>query len=215
MEDMKAAAELLKVKEDSNSIEVLSAYQNLIETFVKPATFKNITNAKCTLIRNIIEEQLKSKPQFKIELPPGFNACEACRGTGERYRFERVEIIDNKCKSCKGSGIRTEPCKACNATGTTDHKGKKRICFTCKGTKIYKFEKTLKRTQPQHCKECGGTGNRKRIVLTGKIDLHTQCKICKGTGKKKIKKIQPPSNPVLTKDIADIIRNQLPSISER
>jgi len=214
MNDLKTATRLLKVKEDSTSIEVLSAYQNLTETFVNPNKFKDITNAKCLMIRNIIEEQLKSKPKFEIELPPGFNACEACKGTGEKYRFERVEIIDNKCKSCRGSGIQTEPCKACNATGKAIYKGKKRICFTCKGTKIYKFEKTLKRTQPQYCKECGGTGNRKRIVLTGKIDLHTQCKICRGTGKKKIKKRQPPLNPVITQDIAVIIRGQLTSTSE-
>jgi len=213
MENIKAATELLKIKEDSNSIEVLSAYQNLTETFLEPTIFKNITKAKCLMIRNIIEEQLKSKPQFKIELPPGFNPCEACKGTGEKYRFERVEIIDNKCKSCRGSGIRTEPCKTCNVTGTIDHKGKKKTCPTCKGTKIYKFEKTLKRTQPQYCKECGGTGNRKRIVLTGKIDLHTQCKLCRGTGKKKTKKKQHLSNPVLTEDIATIIHNQLNSTS--
>ena len=126
MRDLKAAARLLKVKENSTSIEVLSAYQNLTETFVNPNKFKDITNAKCLIIRNIIEEQLKSKPQFEIELPPGFNACEACKGTGEKYRFERVEIIDNKCKSCRGSGIRTEPCKACNASGTVNCKGKKK-----------------------------------------------------------------------------------------
>ena len=215
MENIKTAAALLGIQENSSSIEVLSKYQKLTKISTHSRLFKNITKAKCTMIRHIIEEQLKHKPRFEIKIPPKFDVCEACKGTGEKYRFERVEIIDNKCEGCGGSGYRTEPCKTCNATGTVIYKGQKRKCPTCKGTKVYKFKKNSKRIQPQYCKICGGSGNRKRVVLTGKIDLHTQCKLCKGTGMKKTKKKQPSiSNPVLTKDIGIIIQEQLTSSSK-
>lgn len=200
------ATDLLGLQTDYKDITVLQMYKTIFEETSRKIQRKKLTEAKNLIIRDIIEKQLTEQNFFNIEVPPDFNPCGSCKGTGEIYRLEIIKIVD-KCSYCKGTGIYTEPCKRCNGTGLIDNKK----CPTCKGTKIYVHKKMFpKRPESKICGKCNGSGDVIKIIKTGKIDIHTTCIVCKGTGTKKIKQKRDLSHPVITKDIGKIIKEQLP-----
>ncbi len=207
MEDLAAATKLLNVSKESNETQVLSIYQRMLTNSTTQQRTRDLIKAKNIVIQSIIEKQLKQSRFFTLKIPPEFSACETCRGTGQIYKL-RVEVTDT-CRSCRGTGIRTEPCKHCDGTGSKiTSKGKKK-CPTCKGTRIYRFKKGPKRLEDEPCKDCLGTGNKKRLILTGRIEKHTTCISCKGIGIKDFhfKKVRRLPNPVLKQDLGSIIKD--------
>jgi len=202
MLNLEEAIHTLNIPNDSNDIQVLSTFKNLYEESNRVHR-KELIEAKNLLIRSIIEKQLHEQNFFNIEVPPNFNACDTCKGTGEIYRLEVISVID-KCSFCNGSGIHTEKCKRCNGTG--EIQGRK--CPTCKGSKIYIFRKNSNRQEDRKCEQCGGSGDVTKIIKTGRINIHTTCTVCRGSGMKKVRK-RTLSNPVLTKDVGKIIKEQL------
>jgi len=199
---LEEASNLLNIPGDSNDVQVLSTFKELYEESNRSQR-KELVGAKNLLIRTIIEKQLNKQKFFNIEVPPNFNACDACKGTGEIYRLEVISITD-KCSFCNGSGIHTEECKRCHGSG--EIQGRK--CPTCKGSKIYIFRKNSKRQENRDCEQCGGSGDVIKLIKTGRIDIHTTCIICKGSGMKKVRKRTLP-NPVVPKDMGKIIKEQL------
>lgn len=207
MKEFETATKLLNVSKESNETQVLSTYQHMLSNSTTQQRTKDLIKAKNIIIQSIVEKQLTQSRYFNLKTPPDFNACETCKGTGQIYKL-RVEVTD-ACRSCKGTGIRTEPCKHCDGTGTKiTSKGKKK-CPTCKGTRIYQFKKGPKRLEDEPCPVCLGTGNKKRLILTGRIEKHTTCITCKGIGIKdfRFKKVRRLSNPVLKKDLGSVIKN--------
>lgn len=205
-EELLKATDLLGLQTDYKDTMVLQTYKNIFEETSRKVQKKKLTEAKNLIIRNIVEKQLTEQNFFNIEVPPDFNPCGSCKGTGEIYRLEIIRIID-KCSYCKGSGIYTEPCKRCNATGLI---GDKR-CPTCKGTKIYVYKKMFpKRLEDKICEQCNGSGDAVKIIKTGKIDISTTCITCRGSGMRKVKHKRSLPHPVITKDIGKVIKEQLP-----
>ena len=205
-EELLKATDLLGLQTDYKDTTVLQTYKNIFEETNRKIQKKKLTEAKNLIIRDIIEKQLTEQNFFSIEVPPDFNPCESCRGTGEIYRLEIIKIVD-KCSYCKGSGTYTEPCKRCNGTGLIDNKK----CPTCKGTKIYVHKKMFpKRPEDKRCSHCNGSGDAIKIIKTGKIDIHTTCITCRGSGMKKVKYKRSLPHPVITKDIGKVIKEQLP-----
>lgn len=207
MEELETATKLLNVSKESNETQVLLTYQRMLNDSTTQQRTKNLIKAKNTVIQSIIEKQLKQNRFFTLKIPPDFNACGTCKGTGQIYKL-RVEVTDT-CKSCRGTGVRTESCKHCKGTGSKiTSKGKKK-CPTCKGTRVYQFKKGPKRLKDEPCQNCLGTGNKKRLILTGRIEKHTTCITCRGIGIKdfRFKKIRRLSNPVLKQDLGSVIKN--------
>jgi len=205
-EELLKATDLLGLETDYKDTTVLQTYKNIFEETNRKRQKKQLTEAKNLIIRDIIEKQLTEQNFFNIEVPPDFNPCGSCKGTGEIYRLEIIRIID-KCSYCKGSGIYTEPCKRCSATGLIDDKR----CPTCKGTKIYIYKKMFpKRLEDKICEQCNGSGDAVKIIKTGKIDISTTCITCRGSGMRKVKHKRSLPHPVITKDIGKVIKEQLP-----
>ena len=150
-------------------------------------------------------------------LIPFENACFACHGTGERYKFFKQTAVV-PCKFCDG-GTKVIDCPSCKGTGTfrkwsKDNGGYVGVdCIKC--DKDADNKPTGKRTVK--CFKCHGTGDFKKLVIAPKIEETTHCRTCKGRGfvvdeqpkqqKAKIveRKTQPLSNPVLSTALADKI----------
>ena len=108
------------------------------------------------------------------------------RSLRERGYFDLAQIIplEQVCSNCNGTGnkfkfFKDRPktgCKACNGTGVRKNRSK---CLTCGGTGV--FEK-----------------NRLEAVIKSK----NECLACKGKGLPP----DPPQNPVLTPDLAELVK---------
>jgi len=110
--------------------------------------------------------------------------CKFCKGVGAIPFMEVVYIPHcKKCPSCEGSGIKTEPCRACKGTGK---KGRD-ICGLCKGSGKYEYKKNKSRKTNAVCPECSGLKFVGCYKTTGRIIRAQQCSVCKGKGQVKLK----------------------------
>ena len=168
--------------------------------------------AKNQLIQLLVSSQMKAQRYFEIT-SPFENTCIACRGTGELYKFKRKTVKVN-CHICAGKKKIKVKCRKCKGTGRFQKRWKggggiNVTCQTCKG----KGEVYIK------CVECRGKGKIPKVVPDHEIKSTTPCKHCEQLGftsniPKKVKphkkkKEYRPSNPVLSANLAEKIKESI------
>ncbi len=167
--------------------------------------------AKNQLLQIIVSSQMKAQRYFEI-ISPFENTCIACRGTGEIYKFKRKTVQVN-CHICAGKKKVKVKCRSCKGTGRFKKRWKSGggidvSCRTCGGEK----EIFIK------CIECRGKGKKRKIVPDHEISSTTPCKHCQQLGftsnvpkkaKMKTKKEYHPNNPVLSANLAEMIKDKI------
>lgn len=126
---------------DPNISDPTWVLSNFKKAWEKDPTTENLILAKHTLIRHIVSTQMKERRYFSVESPFD-TTCIACRGTGEIFKFNKLEAVDIRCPVCSGEK---------EIDGVT--------CSRCLGNgKIKKafYDHTLKSTTP--CKQCNELG---------------------------------------------------------
>jgi hypothetical protein len=162
-------------------------------------------DAKNHLLRNLVSSQMKAERYFEV-ISPFENSCSICKGTGEIYKFKR-KIVQVNCHICAGKKKVKVKCPSCKGTGRFQKRWKggggiNVSCKTCSG----------KKTVAAKCSECLGSGKKSKDVPDHRIKSTTSCKRCQQLGfieNKPIKKKYQPVNPVLTKTLADKIKDQI------
>jgi len=186
----------------------------------KTRMLKPLTEAKNILLRDQIEQMIEKEGRFDLaDMIPFEEACLACKGTGELYKFFRKAA--------------TVPCKFCTDGKPEDNGYVFITCRACKGTKRYKKQQKgltinvectrchkdeegkptgLERVK---CRACLGKGTFRKLVIDSKIKSTTHCRHCKGRGfvlpeppAKKVKAASKkhhapatPNNPVISADL--------------
>ncbi len=203
MKIIETAKRTLGIGGNFDEIIVLGNFNDLMEKASDPI----LIDSKNTLIRDIIERQLRPNPEkpYRIRVP--FKGCKACKGTGETYRFEYKPEKEN-CKHCDENGVRVEMCTRCFGKGKRYSKKDKIMirCFGCEGSGKYVFSKGKDRDKDIKCRVCRGKSYREKLVPTGKIIGHAECKVCKGTGKRPEEKF---GTSVLSSEMALLLKGKL------
>ncbi len=185
---------MLKVTEESSISDILESFERLNGS--KPGS--DLIEPKNVLVRLAIMREIEKNHFFSVKPEFAGTTCKACRGTGELYRFER-KTIEVVCKTCgSDEGILKIDCPDCKGTGTFIRKdGKGTKCHRCKGDKKVIIT----------CPTCHGHGKTKTQKIQPKILATTPCNRCKEVG------FFPANidNPVLTKDVAKIIKTATPT----
>ena len=205
--ESQAACETLNIPIE-NIIDQKFIFNNYLKKFNDDRYHKyNLIQARNTLFREIINNQISVYGRFNIEIPQSPETCISCNGTGEKYRF-MIEVVV-PCPSCLGTGTKAEKCKTCNGTGAKLG----RPCFTCKGKGKYFHYKNHKRKETVPCPDCKGKGDIKVKKRSKTLTDSTTCPECSGTGLniRKIKNKNKGSlgNVVISKEAAERLKNRL------
>jgi len=136
---------------------------------------ESIVQEKNNIVRRAVENQIKEKGAFHVDVPFGERTCKVCGGTGEIYKFFR-DVKNVTCKRCNGKGNLEKPCLVCQGSGRYIREELPlRInvkCKVCSGLgKIYII-----------CPICKGKGKVKKHVIAPKIKSTTKCPSCEGLG---------------------------------
>ena len=169
---------------------------------------KTLTDAKNICLRHKIEEMIEETGRFDLVIPFE-DVCKDCGGSGELYKFFR-KTVEVECRVCEGAGKKVVKCKSCHGTSRfrkDDGKGLRInvLCKTCKGENMVDDVSMVE----LKCKKCRGKGQVRKIALDAKIKSTTFCRTCKGRGFNLPKKAKPPSNPVISADLADAIKDKI------
>jgi len=167
--------------------------------------------ARNVIIRNWIENELEKNGHWELKVPYE-EVCEKCKGTGEIYKLEKVNLPQTKkdvCSKCNGEGYLWLTCKRCHGSGRFKQESPGLIInVICHCSKFAsKYGNQFIGKVRIRCDECRGSGqtssldnkNEKRdFKFTGKIYSTTKCPVCHGFGFPKPKII---CNPVLSTDV--------------
>jgi hypothetical protein len=157
-------------KEDGMCIELtLTNFEAMVkDSKIKGNQVQKLVDSKNTLIRLLIEKQVREKGTFDL-VSPFSESCPVCKGTGELYKFYRKEI-ELDCLACNKTGQKRIPCPACKGTGQHGQ------------TKCLKCADSANQTIVVMCRACQGTGKKKKQVLEAKIKTSTICPACNSFG---------------------------------
>jgi hypothetical protein len=136
---------------------------------------REIIDAKNTIMRRIVSEQMEKQRYFDIE-SPFENSCISCKGSGEIYKFTKKPVEVN-CHICAGKKKIKVKCRVCKGSGRyikrfPEGGGMNLECKVCHGTGKVRVK----------CSNCIGKGKLKKVVLDHVIKSTTPCKHCEELG---------------------------------
>jgi hypothetical protein len=203
--------------------EVLAQFHDLYHTPEEELkkleiTHYDIMQGKFRVVGHLIEDQIAKNHKFVVDAPFE-NTCGKCKGTGERFRFSRREIVI-PCPKCDGNKKLQVPCRCTK----TSHPGK----F------IRYYEKDC-RVKSQ-CKYCGGelkvwvtcdhclekdadTGKsfptgEKHLWVIDRIEHRSICDVCNGRGFFTPRKKKAAEYPAIPQTIGEEIKKRMGQLGE-
>ncbi len=223
--DVDEALKVLNLSASEDLPTMLKTFEKQIRASIdnkKTHLLKGLTNNKNVILRSEIEKMIEANGRFDLsKIIPFEEVCKSCNGSGELYRFYRIDATV-PCKFCtdgnpEDNGYVFIPCRACKGTKRYK-KQQKDLTINVDCTRCYQDPETGLATGLERvkCRACLGKATFRKMVIDAKIKSTTRCSHCKGRGfnlpdppPKKVKaaKTHKPrtrtvlANPVISADL--------------